>query len=139
MRLVALRTVVTSVATIALAIATPTALARFTQDPSTGGLQAVTTTAPVRANPDQQLPDTARSPAAVVSPVRANPDQQFRARGASPVAVSAPATAAASGFNWSDGAIGAGIAMTIAAIIWGCVFAVRRRSHLHHPSVITSD
>jgi hypothetical protein len=151
MRLTTPSIVATSVVAITLAIAAPQAVARFELNPSSpGSHQAADTGQLVRPNPDQQPSQGGGSRArptrgaqlAALNHARA---QDTRASASNPVghagsghAARLPSGAAprigiaSGGFDWGDGAIGAGTAAAIALLLFTGILAVRQRSRLRH-------
>jgi hypothetical protein len=151
MRLTIPSIVATSVLAITLAIAAPQAVARLELNPSSpGSHQAADTGQLVRPNPDQQPSQGGGSRArptrgAQLTALNRTRAQDTRASASNPAARggsghatrlasgAAPSIGIASGgFDWGDGAIGAGTAAAIALLLFTGILAVRQRSRLRH-------
>ncbi len=155
MRLAVRPTAVSSAVAIALAIAAPAASARFELNPRpTGSGQSTTATALVRPLPDEQ-PALTRRVRAPLGSRRLGPPElaaldHAQAREAKALAANlahparfgqAPSAAtvvapslriASGGFDWGDGAIGAGITGAIVLLIAAGTLAARQRRHPQH-------
>jgi hypothetical protein len=157
MRLATHKGVITGAVAIALAIAAPAASARFELNRRpTRSDQATSASPPVRPNPGEQTAHAGGSRARLSSRTLRPPDlaaldrAQVREAKAlvanlvrptrsgnatpGPAVFAAPSLGTASGgFDWGDGAIGAGVAGLIVLLLAAGHLAVRQRRHPRHP------
>lgn len=151
-KLAACSALVTGAIAITIALSAPLAAAGYALNPSPPvSTQTTSASPPVRPNPDQQTAESGSPAASNRPPARdSKPAQHTPARTALGVpytsshpassrsttrqtAATAPSIHAAnSGFDWTDGAIGAGIAATIALLIALGTRTVHYRSPPRH-------
>ena len=152
MRLATHKGVITGAVAIALAIAAPPAWAGFAQNHGTSASgQSSSASPPVRPNPNEQTAHTGASRVRLSSRRLRPPDlaalDRAQAREAKalaanlasptrsgdapgPAVFAAPSLETASGgFDWGDGAIGAGVAGLIVLLLTAAHLAVRQRKH----------